>query len=100
MGFTMKKNGSDKKHPFCISLLGRLAHMEKKDTTIWRFGRGALAIILVLLSIAVVLPNLWHPVSDNSVAPTSVLVRSFRDEVVVCVIPIIPLICIFAGMFR
>jgi hypothetical protein len=21
MGFTMKKNGSDKKHPFCISLL-------------------------------------------------------------------------------
>jgi hypothetical protein len=22
MGFTMKKNGSDKKHPFCISLLG------------------------------------------------------------------------------
>ena len=74
--------------------------MEKKDTMLKRFARGALAILLALISIAVVLPNLWHPASDASIAPPGVLVRSFHDEVVVCVIPIIPLVCIFAGMFR
>jgi hypothetical protein len=35
MGFTMKKNGSDKKHPFCISLLDTLPMKTKTPSVVF-----------------------------------------------------------------
>jgi hypothetical protein len=70
--------------------------MEKRDTTIKRCERGALAILLALLALAVVFPDIGHFVND----PTTRFVRTFRDGVFLYIGLLIPLACIFAGMFR
>jgi hypothetical protein len=69
--------------------------MERKDITIWRGGCGAVAILLALVGIAIVTPNMGYFVND----PATRFVRSFRDEVFVYAAPVIPLTCIFVGMF-
>jgi hypothetical protein len=70
--------------------------MEKKDTAIKKCGRGAFAILLALLGLAIELPNMGHFVND----PATRFVTTFRDEVFLYVALLIPLICIFVGMFR
>jgi hypothetical protein len=69
--------------------------MEKKDNTIRRIIRGALAISLALLAIAVTIPNMGHFVNN----PTTHFERSFRDVIFVYAAPVIPLVLIFVGMF-
>jgi hypothetical protein len=49
--------------------------MEKKDITIWRCGRCAIAILLALMGIAIMTPNMGHFVND----PATRFGRSFRD---------------------
>lgn len=70
--------------------------MGKCDTTIKRCGRGAFAILLALLGLAVVFPNIGHFVND----PITRFVRFYRDGAFLYVALLVPLICIFAGMFR
>jgi hypothetical protein len=70
--------------------------MQKKDTAIRKWGRGAFAILLALLSLAIALPNMGHFVND----PGTRFVTTFRDGIFLYVALLIPLICIFVGMFR
>jgi hypothetical protein len=70
--------------------------MDKRDTAIKKLGRGAFAILLALLALAIVAPNIGHFVND----PTTRFVRTFRDGIFLYVALLVPLICIFVGMFR
>jgi hypothetical protein len=74
--------------------------MEKKDTAIRKVGRGALAILLALFVIAVAIPNAGHIVVHPTVSPATVFESSFHDRLMVCFGPVLPLTCIFVGMFR
>jgi hypothetical protein len=70
--------------------------MDKKDTALRKCGRGAFAILLALLGLAIVLPNMGHFVND----PITRFVTAFRDGIFLYVALLVPLICIFVGMFR
>ena len=74
--------------------------MEKKDTAIRKIGRGAIAVLLALFVIAVGIPNAGHFMVNPAVSPQTVFESSFRDRLNIFVLPVIALICIFAGMFR
>jgi hypothetical protein len=74
--------------------------MEKKDTGIRKVGRGTIAILLALFVIAVWIPNAGHFVVHSTISPKTVFESSFHDRLLVCFWPVLPLTCIFVGMFR
>ena len=56
---------------------------------------------MALVFVGIELPNVGHFVIDHSsVAPKTVFASSFREQLIVWLLPVIPLICIFAGMWR
>jgi len=69
--------------------------MHKIDTKVGRLIRSALAILLAFLAVAITIPNMGHFVND----PATHFERSFRDVAFVYTAPVIPLVCIFVGMF-
>jgi hypothetical protein len=74
--------------------------MKKIDTKIGKLIRSILAILLALLFIAIETPNMGHFVIHPAISPATVFESSFHDRLMVCFWPVIPLICIFVGMFR
>jgi hypothetical protein len=73
--------------------------MQKFDTKVGKFTRGVLAVFLALLVVGVALPNAGHFVVHPEVSPKTVFESSFHDRLMVCAWPVVPLICIFTGMF-
>jgi hypothetical protein len=79
-----------------FGLFSEIAHMKKTDTMVRKCGRGTFAILLALVGLAIELPNMGHFVND----PTTRFVTTFRDQVFLYAGLLIPLVCIFVGMFR
>ncbi|HVU27193.1 MAG TPA: hypothetical protein VHG71_05595 [Verrucomicrobiae bacterium] len=73
--------------------------MEKSDTKSWKCVRGVLAILLAFIAVAVVFPNTGHFAIDPTTHKTA-FERNFNDTAFIFAAPIIPLICVFLGMFR
>ena len=59
--------------------------MDKTDTNNWRWGRGALALVLALLFLVLALPNTGRVVVDSWMK---------------FVLAAVPLVCIILGMLR